>query len=102
MGKPWQILPILKMSTIKIFGDIFLKIFQILRIVYSLYNNLAIFRMIKFYPIKLLGKAQLQKGKMVNLFFEKRHGKIAHVINFTPKIFLRHLSKALATLSDIV
>jgi hypothetical protein len=36
----------------KMFGDIFVKIFNFLRILYSLYKLLAIFKVKSFYPIE--------------------------------------------------
>jgi hypothetical protein len=34
------------------FGDIFIKIFKFLRILYSFYKSLAIFKVKSFYPIE--------------------------------------------------
>ena len=56
-------------------------------ILYSLYNNIAIFRVKKITPSKL-GEMGLQKMKIDDLFFFLNHGKIAHGLSFSPKIFL--------------
>ena len=48
-------------------SDIFLKIFQFPRILYCLYNNLAIFRV----------KTGLQKMQNGESFLGEKHGKIA-------------------------
>ena len=76
------------MSTMKYLNMFFLKKIQFLRILYSLYNNLAIFIVKKFLRVKI-GKIRLQKMQIGESFYwRKKHGKIAHVINFAHKIFL--------------
>jgi hypothetical protein len=49
------------------FGDIFVKIFKFLRILYSLYNCFAIFKVKLFYPIEF-GQIIF---RIVNLFLAK-------------------------------
>ena len=46
-----------------------------------------IFRVKKITPSKL-GEIGLQKMKIDHSFFWKNHGKIAHGVSFSPKIFL--------------
>ena len=55
-------------------------------ILYSFGNNLVIVRVKKNYPIKIeCNKAS--KNANWQIFFGKKHGKISHGKNFTPKIF---------------
>ena len=52
---------------------------------YRLYNNLVIFRVKKVYPTKL-GEIGLQKLQNGESLFRENSIKIAHGINFAPKI----------------
>ena len=61
------------------FGNIFQK-----SILYPLYNNLAIFRVKKVYPIKI-GKIGLQNLQNGESFFGEKPLNIDHGLNFAPK-----------------
>ena len=83
--KCWQILPILKTPTIKWLAIFFKKYFNFQGF-YFVY--IIIWRFLgwkKFTPSKL-GKTELQKMQNGEYFFGEKLGKIAHGINFTPKI----------------
>jgi hypothetical protein len=59
------------------FGDIFVKIFKFLRILYSFYKIWAISQVKKNYSIKF-GRIIFRKNGNWRIFFGKKHGKIAH------------------------
>ena len=67
------------------FGDISKKIFKFPSILYRLYNNLVVFRVKNFTPSKS-GETGLQKLKNGESVFGETPLKIAHGINFAPKI----------------
>ena len=64
-------------------GDIFQKIFQFLIILYSLYNNLAIFRVKKFHPIKI-GQNKASKNVNWRIHFWKKTWKNSPWDKFRP------------------
>ena len=83
--KCWWILAILKMPTIKCLVIFFKKYFnfQGFYIVYIIIWRFLGWK--NFTPSKL-GETGLQKMQNGESFFGEKHGKIAHGINFAPKI----------------
>jgi hypothetical protein len=53
------------------FGDIFVKIFKFLRILYRFYKTLAIFKVKQFYSMEFGGIIFSKKWKLANLFLGK-------------------------------
>jgi hypothetical protein len=69
----------------KMFGNIFVKIFKFLRILYSFYKIWAILKLKYIYSINL-GKNIFRKNGNWQLFFGEKHGKLSHTRNLSPKI----------------
>jgi hypothetical protein len=67
------------------FGARFVKIFKFLRILYSFYKFLAIFKVKKNYFMEF-GRIVFSKNGNWRIFFGENHGKLAHLRNLAPKI----------------
>ena len=83
--KCWQILPILKMPTIKCLA-IFLKKYFNFQGFYIVYIIICRFLEWKNFTPSKLGETGLQKMQNGESFFGVKHGKIAKGLNFSPKI----------------
>ena len=68
-------------------GDIFLKSFRFIRILYSFWIILEIFRVI-FFILWNLGNQFRKKWKLMKCFFGNKGKKLAHGLDFSTKIFL--------------
>ena len=81
--KCWWILPIFKTPTIKCLAIFFKKKFNFQRILYHLYNNLAILRVKKIYPIKI-GWNKASKNEKWWIFFWRKTTKNSPWAKFRP------------------
>ena len=90
--KCWRILPILKTPTIKWLAIFFKKYFNFQGF-YIVYIIIWWFLGWKNFTPSKLGETGLQKMQNGKSFFGEKHGKIAHVLNFAPKIIPAYKNK---------